>query len=75
MPREDRTAFESLVQAERIIQALEIIVQESEGKGLDPFIAHLKVCIDKCQADYLARQRKIYRDSTRKPPKPPGTEH
>ena len=75
MSPEDWSAFERLTQAEKVIKALETLVAECEGKGLEPFVARIKSCIEQCQSDYVALQRALYQKGVAKPRKPDGTTH
>lgn len=75
MSPEDQSAFERLTQAERVIKALETLVEECDGKGLDPFVTRIKSCIDQCQSDYVALHRQLYRKGASADRKPPGTKH
>lgn len=75
MSPEDESAFEKLSKAERVIKALETLVNECVGEGLDPFADRINACIAHCQDDYVSMQRRLYRQTAGKPPKPSGTTH
>jgi len=75
MSLDDQAEFERLAKAERVIKALETLVEECEGKGLDPFVARIKSCIKQCQNDYVALHRALYRKSAGTPAKPSSTKH
>lgn len=75
MSPEDQSAFEQLTQAEKLIKALETLVKECDGQGLDPFVVRLKTCIEQCQIDYVSLQRQLYLKSDADHGKPPKTKH
>ncbi len=75
MSPEDESAFEQLSKAERVIKALETLAKECTGEGLDPFADRIATCIAHCQDDYVAMQRRLYKRTAGKPPKPSGTKH
>jgi hypothetical protein len=73
-PEQNGTPAE-LSDAERVIRALEVLVAECEARQLTGFAKRIRLCTTKCQADYVALQRREFAARNRKGRKPPPTAH
>ncbi len=62
MPSEEKPGIEKLADTERIIRALEILLEESKDRDLGKVSTRLQECITKCQGDYFRTHRQVYRN-------------
>ena len=74
MSPENNPDIERLAAVEKIIIALESLVSECQTRDLTRLAKHIGDCTVKCQGEYVAFHRRVYRHGGSKPA-PPDTEH
>ncbi|HTM82233.1 hypothetical protein [Asticcacaulis sp.] len=72
---EDNEKPPDLSDAETVIRALEALATECDHRKLTGFAKRIRLCITKCQSDYITLQRHAFATRARKPRGPPRTTH
>lgn len=66
--------LDQLAAVERIIAALHLLESECTARELKHLARHIGDCAAKCEDEYIAFHRRLYKSGGGKPP-PPETEH
>lgn len=72
LPDDDENASR-LMDAEKVIRALEALAAECEGRQLGMFANRIRLCVVKCQSDYVVLQRRAFAARAKKRRSPPTT--